>query len=83
MGAPAVGPTARPSAWVTGACTHSRIAYGDSIQRANLDVLEPARRSVILQANVAVFGMVLVGDIEFMRRPIGPFVRLSELIQID
>src|SRR5437899_15607 len=53
-----------------------------SVQPPQLDVLEPARAAVILQADVAFARMVLVGDVELVLAAIGPSVRLRELVHV-
>src|SRR5262249_5773184 len=56
--------------------------HGRSPQRLDLDVLEPARRAVVLQADVALPRMVLVGDVELVLRAIGADVRLRPLVGV-
>ena len=44
---------------------------GTTIQGLDLDVLVPAVAAVVLQADVALAGMVLVGDVELVGLPSG------------
>src|SRR5689334_18899766 len=57
-------------------------AQPDLLQWPQLDVLVPAVAAVILQADVAFAGMVLVGDVELVRRPVGPLVLFGPLVEV-
>src|SRR5260370_619601 len=52
------------------------------LQRQQLDILVPAVLAVVLQANVALARVVLVGDVELVVASVGTFVRSSPLIEV-
>src|SRR5436309_16076372 len=52
-------------------------------QWPKLNVLEPAVGAMVLQADITGVGVVLVGDVELVRRAIGTLVRFRKLRQVD
>ena len=52
------------------------------IQLFNSDVLIPAITAMVLEADVACAGKLLVGDVKFMGASVRTLVRLGELIQV-
>src|SRR5262245_56301692 len=49
-------------------------------QRFDLDVLVPAVAAVVLQADVALAGMILVRDVELVGGAVGAFVLFGPLV---
>src|SRR4030095_7279445 len=54
----------------------------DSPQWLQLDVLKPAGRAVVLQADVSSVRMILERNVEFVIGAVGPFVGPGELAHI-
>src|SRR2546425_3146685 len=47
-----------------------------------LDIFEPTRAAVVLQADVTAARMVFVSDVKFVRRSVRTLVRFSELVEV-
>jgi len=56
--------------------------HASPIWHPDLDVLVPARRTVVLQADVADAGVVFVGDVELVKRPIRATVGGCPLVEV-
>src|SRR4051794_34912691 len=53
-----------------------------SPQGQELDVLEPAGGAVVLESDVALTGVVLVGDVELVGRAVGATVGGGPLVEV-
>src|SRR5262249_48267126 len=74
------GPGAGPGPGLTVA--EMPLLARSSPERLDLDVPEPAGRAVVLQADVAGPGMVLVGDVEFVLRTVGAAIGTRPLVEV-
>src|SRR5262245_45416885 len=75
-------PVGRPASWKLAAPTNSTPLEGALAARQPLGVLVPAVLSVVLQSDVALARVVLVGDVELVPAAVGPPVRLGEQVQV-